>query len=154
MMMSIERVPNSTPFAGNRFPGGFSVQLDVHLGMSSIDLRSALLYSHNLQCISQWPRASTPLESCGSDILRCSNGSVMISLFDWYNTLWVGSVSLHPFFNNSSLWSAYLAGGTLMRSLRLKGTIDLISKLLTILRDWFIICCFLCVRSCLVNIYL
>ena len=82
MMMSIERVPNSTPFACNRLPGGPGVELDVHLGMSSVDLRSALLYSHKLQCISQLPRASTPLESCGPGILRCSNGSVMISLFD------------------------------------------------------------------------
>lgn len=63
----------------------------------------------------------------------------MISYFRYQITVWVGSVSLHPFFNNYCRWSAYFEGGTLIRSLLLNGIIDLIKRLLMILFDWFII---------------
>lgn len=129
-MVSVQSVSKSTPFTRDRLSWGFCVQLNVNLWMTCVDLSSS-------NTSDDW-FVRVKNRNFMNQILAVTEMSFFWILILVKITLWVGSVSLHPFLSNYCLWSAYLAGGTLIKSLRQNGIIDFINKPLKIRFDWLI----------------
>lgn len=129
-MVSVQSVSKSTPFTRDRLSWGFCVQLNVNLWMTCVDLSSS-------NASDDW-FVGVKNRNFMNQILAVTEMSFFWILILVKITLWVGSVSLHPFLSNYCLWSAYLAGGTLIKSLRQNGIIDFINKPLKIRFDWLI----------------